>query len=266
MRECRPEEQGMGTGGVICLPLRRSRRGPSSERTRQPLDRCVGPRPSALFRVQSNASLRLRAAALGLAAVLLCFESGRTAAYGSTAESATISGRIVDDGSQGVSGVLVELTPVPAGGGRQKVVTGTDGAYSIKVPKGWAGMVRPKAAVCAVYSPESKSYTNVTADRPSQDYQVSYRTVLISGRVTDSSGKGIPGVTIGGLAAFTGTTYVTVVTGPDGSYRHRVLCGFSHPEVKPAKPNCVFTPVSRSYSGVTADLVNQNYQGSRQPP
>jgi hypothetical protein len=196
----------------------------------------------------------------------MCFAIGGAAAYDSAAESVAISGRVVDDGSTGVSGVLVELSPTGSGGGRQSAITGTDGTYSIKVQKGWTGRVRPKATACIIYSPESRSYTNVSADQSNQDYRTGYRTVVISGRVTDSSGNGIPGVTIGGLTAFTGTTYITVVTGPDGSYRHRVLCGFSHPEIKPAKPNHAFTPVSRNYSGVTADLVNQDYQGSRGSP
>ncbi len=199
-------------------------------------------------------------------AALLLIPIGGAQAYTLPAESVTIAGRVVDDGFRGVSGVLVELTPAPESGGRQTAVTGTDGAYTVKVPKGWTGRVRPRQTACAAYSPESRSYTKVTGDQPSGDYQISYRTVLIAGRVTDSSGKGIPGVTIGGLAAFTGTTYVTVVTGPDGFYHHRVLCGFSHPEIKPAKPGYVFIPVSRSYSGVTADLASQDYQGSLRTP
>jgi hypothetical protein len=196
----------------------------------------------------------------------MCFAIGGAAAYDSAAESLVISGRVVDDGSTGVSGVLVELSPAVPGGGRQTAITGTDGTYSIKVQKGWTGRVRPKSTACIIYSPESRSYTNVSTGQSGQDYRTGYRTVVIAGRVTDASGKGIPGVTIGGLTAFTGTTYITVVTGPDGFYRHRVLCGFSHPEIKPAKPNHAFTPVSRNYSGVTADLVNQDYQGSRGSP
>ncbi len=161
--------------------------------------------------------------------------------------------------------MILEYVPVLPDGDRQ-AATGADGTYSIKVPRGWTGRVRPKRIACAAFSPESRSYTKVVADRPGQDYHAAYRTVVISGRVTDASGTGMAGVTIGGLAAFTGTTYVTVVTGPDGFYRHRVLCGFSHPEVKPAKPNYAFVPVSRNYSGVTADLINQDYQAVRRPP
>ena len=267
MGDCRPEEQGMGTVGVICPPLSQSRRGARSERPRQSLDcRRVWPRPAAFFRVPNNTSHRLRTAALGLATLLICFVAVGAAADDSAAESVTISGRVVDDGSQGVSGIFVELVPAPAGGDRQTAMTGNEGAYSIKVPKGWTGRVRPRQNACAVYSPESRPYTKVTADQASQDYHAAYRTVVISGRVTDASGQGIPGVTIGGLSAFTGTTYVAVVTGTDGYYRHRVLCGFSHPEVKPAKPNYAFVPVSRVYSGVTADLANQDYQAIRRPP
>lgn len=266
MRDCRPEEQGMGTEGVICPPLSQSRRGAPSERPRQPLDCRVWPRPLAFFRVQNNTSQSLRTAALGLACLLVCFETAGAAVDNSAAESVTISGRIVDDGARGVSGVLVEVIPAVPSGDRQTVTTGTDGAYSAKVREGWAGRVRPKPAACTFYSPESKSFANVGADQPNQNFQTGFKTVLISGRVTDSSGKGIPGVVIGGLTSFTGTTYVTVVTGPDGSYRQRVLCGFSHPGIKPEKPSHVFRPVSRSYSGVSTDLVNQDYQGSPRTP
>jgi len=202
---------------------------------------------------------------LSLTAQLLSVGSVDAAAYDSAAESVTISGKILDDGSKGLSGVQMEFSPGLPGGGGQTVVTGSDGTYSVKVRKGWTGRARPKAAVCTVYAPASRSYTSISADQSNQDYQSGYRMVVISGRVTDSLGKGIPGVTMSGLTAFTGTSYVTVTTGPDGSYRHTVMCGFSLPAVKPVKPNHVFSPVSRNYTTVTADMVNQDYQGSGQP-
>jgi hypothetical protein len=221
---------------------------------RRTLEHCGGARPFGLPTL------------LILAPLLMLIAIGGARAYDLLAESVTISGRVVDDGARGVSGVLVELIPAVPSGDRQTVTTGADGTYSAKVQKGWTGRVRPKPTACAVYSPESKSYANLGVDQPNQNYQAGFKTVVISGRVADSAGKGIPGVVIGGLTAFTGTTYVTVVTGPDGSYRQRVLCGFSHPEIKPVKPNHVFRPVSRSYSGVSTDLVNQDYQGSQRAP
>ena len=201
---------------------------------------------------------------LSLAARLISACSPGAAADDSAASSVTVSGRIIDDSSRGLSGVQVELSPGMPGGGGQTVVTGADGSYSIKVPKGWTGRVRLKAAACTVYTPASRAYANISTDQMNQDYRSGYRTVVISGRVTDSSGEGIPGVTISGLTAFTGTSYVTVTTGPAGFYRHTVMCGFSHPEIKPVKPGHVFSPVSRVYSNVSADLVNQDYRASRQ--
>ncbi len=200
--------------------------------------------------------------AVSLGMQLLFTGPRSAAACGPDPELVSVSGKITDDRARGLPGVQLELSPeVPEG---RTVVTGADGTYAIKVRKGWTGRVTPKATGCTIYTPASRAYTNVSADQSNQDYQSGYRTVVISGRVTDSSGKGIPGVTIRGLTVFTGTSYVTVTTGPDGCYRHVVMCGFSHPEVKPVKPGHDFSPVSRGYVHVTADMSNQDYRGVRQ--
>jgi peptidoglycan/xylan/chitin deacetylase (PgdA/CDA1 family) len=48
-------------------------------------------------------------------------------------------------------------------------VTDTDGSYSVVVPYGWSGMVTP-TKIGYAFSPASRSYTNITADQPDQNY------------------------------------------------------------------------------------------------
>ena len=71
----------------------------------------------------------------------------------------------VISGNVGVAGATlsyVETTP-------RMVMSDVSGNYSISVPSGWTGTVTP-IHPCYNFSPANRSYTNVTANQPSQNY------------------------------------------------------------------------------------------------
>ena len=52
-------------------------------------------------------------------------------------------------------------------------VSDSAGNYTLSVPNGWSGNVTPSHA-CFTFSPSSRSYSNVTANEPSQDYTAAF--------------------------------------------------------------------------------------------
>ncbi|SFF56468.1 carboxypeptidase-like regulatory domain-containing protein [Thermoflexibacter ruber] len=94
---------------------------------------------------------------------------------------------------------------------------------------------------CSGCSPEPVSRygsLNVTITAP---------TITISGRITNSSGQGISGVSIGGTT-----------TNSTGNYSITVSVGYSG-ILTPILNAHAFSPASRSYYSVTTNQVNQDY-------
>lgn len=96
-------------------------------------------------------------------------------------------------------------------------------------------------ASCSGCSPEPASRygsLNVTITAP---------TITISGRITNSSGQGISGVSIGGTT-----------TNSTGNYSITVSAGYSG-TLTPILNAHAFSPTSRSYSSITTNQINQDY-------
>jgi uncharacterized protein YcfL len=73
--------------------------------------------------------------------------------------------RIAISGNVGVAGVTLSYTD-----GMAKIATSqSDGSYSLPVSYNWGGRITP-AHACYTFSPSSKSYGNVTANQPTQNY------------------------------------------------------------------------------------------------
>lgn len=80
------------------------------------------------------------------------------------AQNYTISGQIIDS-RQGIGGIAgVTMTGLPG-----NPTTGTDGNYSVQVPYGWSGLVKPQKIGYAIF-PLSREYAAVTIDVLHQDY------------------------------------------------------------------------------------------------
>lgn len=146
-------------------------------------------------------------------------------------------------GSTGIDGVTMNGLP-------GNPVSDSQGAYSATVPYGWGGMVKPTKTGYK-FTPTSRSYSNVTANKLNQNYTATQITYTISGNA------GTGGVTMNGLPG-------NPVTGSKGAYSASIPYGWSG-TVTPAKTGYKFTPTSRSYTNVTANKSGQNYTAQRAP-
>jgi hypothetical protein len=146
-------------------------------------------------------------------------------------------------GTTGISGVVMNGLP-------GNPVTGNQGAYSVTVPYGWSGTVKP-TKIGYTFKPVSKSYSNVTANKLSQNYTATQITYTISGNAGTGS------VTMNGLPG-------NPVTGSRGAYSASVPYGWSG-TVTPTKTGYTFTPTNRSYTNVTAKKSGENYTALRAP-
>ncbi len=156
----------------------------------------------------------------------------------------TISGRVTHQGV-GLEGVVLDgLTGGP--------VTDASGNYSVRVKVGWSGTVTPVSDGYS-FTPSAITYTNVSFHYSNQNYTTVTEFPAVSGSVYHSDGTGIEGVTLtfsdgGG----------SIVTGVSGAYSHEVGSGWSG-TVTPSLGGYAFNPSSRTYTGVTANITNQDY-------
>ncbi|MCP4258995.1 MAG: hypothetical protein GY774_16040 [Planctomycetes bacterium] len=75
-----------------------------------------------------------------------------------------ISGHVRTSSGAGIGGVNLAFSN---GGG--STVTDKSGLYAMRVPKGWSGTITPSKDDY-IFSPLQRSYLDVTADKPNQDY------------------------------------------------------------------------------------------------
>jgi hypothetical protein len=167
--------------------------------------------------------------------------------YAATPITYTITGRVTS-GSLGLQGVVI-------GGLPGNPVTNSNGDYSASVAYGWSGTATPSKAGYT-FVPLTRAYSNVTASQSGQDYAATENVVMraISGRVTSVGGSGLAGVAMGGLPG-------NPSTDGTGAYNASVSNGWSG-RATPSKAGYIFAPGYVDYSGVGADMPNQNYSGS----
>ncbi|MDD4554393.1 MAG: hypothetical protein PHP04_09340 [Bacteroidales bacterium] len=89
------------------------------------------------------------------------------------------------------------------------------------------------------------------------DFSVVGVPLLISGYVKDANSNPIAGVTL----TFSNISPATVVTNSAGFYSKEIPYGYSG-IATPSKGCYTFSPVSKSYSNVTTNQINQNYTGT----
>ncbi len=139
-------------------------------------------------------------------------------------------------GTAGTAGVTLRGLP-------NNPATNNDGSYIAIVNYGFTGTVTPEKRGYT-FKPASIPYTNVTTDLDNQNYFPEEITYTISGSV------GKEGVVMNGLQG-------NPISGPDGSYKAVVPYEWSG-TVKPDLIGYTFTPLSQTYSRVTANMT-QNY-------
>ena len=129
--------------------------------------------------------------------------------------------------------------------------TNASGEYTCTVAPGWSGTVTPSMAE-RVFTPASRSYTNVTAAQPSQGYTANATFYQVSGTVT-LNGIALPNVA---MAATGGPTCTT--TNNAGQYSCTVPFNWSG-SVTPTATGYSFGPASRSYTSVSSTQTAQTF-------
>jgi hypothetical protein len=121
--------------------------------------------------------------------------------------------------------------------------------------EGWSGTITPSLAG-HVFTPPSRSYSNVQANQTAQDYVASVvPTFTISGTVTKNA------VPLSGVS-FSGTNGAScTASDAAGNYSCTVTQGWSG-TITPSLAGHVFTPPSRSYSNVQVNQTAQDYVAS----
>lgn len=145
-------------------------------------------------------------------------------------------------GNTGTAAVILKYTD----GIARTVTSGANGAYSLLVSDGWSGSVTP-AKTGYIFSPASRSYTNVLASLTNQNYTATPLRAI-------SGNAGVAGATLSYLDG----TIKTVTANSNGAYTLQVPSGWSG-NVTPSKTGYTFSPVKRTYTNVTANLSKQNY-------
>jgi hypothetical protein len=180
--------------------------------------------------------------------------TNQTGDYIATAVSPVISGRVADANGTGIFDVTLTFSN---GGGT--ATTDANGNYVQAVPYGWSGTVTPSKTGFSI-EPASRTYTDVTTDQTGRNYTGTAVTPLISGRVADSNGTGLSGVTLvfsngGG----------TVTTDSNGNYLQAVPYEWSG-TVIPSKTGYIFEPAEREYDDVSKSLAAQDYTATAVTP
>lgn len=140
-------------------------------------------------------------------------------------------------GTAGLPGVTMDGLP-------GSPVTDHNGYYSVTVPYGWEGEVKPSRPGYT-FTPPSKRYTRVTRDYNTENYTAELITLKISGNVRQSNVRmdGLPG---------------NVVSNNNGIYTAEIEWGWAG-TVTPMKDGYAFEPAERIYPSLTNDQLNQNY-------
>jgi hypothetical protein len=176
-------------------------------------------------------------------------------AFPEVTQTYTISGAVTKaDGSGGLKGVILVFSH---GGGH--AVTDANGEYSHTVNEGWAGRVSPSLSGYT-FAPPYRLYTGVQGDLSSENYTANAVPLVISGRVLDSRGTGISGVTLTLSDSVSGESK-EAYTDFNGIYEEEVDHGWSG-TVTPTKEGYEFNPGEKTYENLSSDRLNQDYEGT----
>jgi hypothetical protein len=149
-------------------------------------------------------------------------------------------------GNAGTGGVILSYTD----GSSKTATADASGIYTLAVSYNWSGVVTP-ALVGYIFSPPSKTYTNVTSDLVNQNY-TAVALYTISGNA------GAAGVTL----SYTDGIAKTATSASDGTYTLTVPAGWSG-DVTPSLDGYTFTPAKITYTNVTVSKTGQDYVATK---
>lgn len=162
---------------------------------------------------------------------------GRVLIY--LAEEKTISGNV------GMGGVTINYIDQ---GVNKSVPVYADGSYTISVSNHWSGTITPNKLSFA-FTPNSRDYVNVSSNITDQNFVGTRFAYTISGNA------GVADATL----TYQNNGTKSVKTNQFGNYTILVPPGWSG-TIKPSHPLRSFSPASRTYTNISADQNDQNYQ------
>ncbi|HLP48524.1 MAG TPA: hypothetical protein VK469_21470, partial [Candidatus Kapabacteria bacterium] len=111
--------------------------------------------------------------------------------YTASSINYTISGTVRTADGKALRGVVMNGLP-------GNPTTNYSGEYCVTIPCGWSGTVTPSKS-CYSFNPAAKTYTNIQAKAPGENYIAVPSTYLISGTIKNIDGTPIEGVAMSGL-------------------------------------------------------------------
>jgi len=164
-----------------------------------------------------------------------------------TVPTYTVSGQVTDGSGNGVSNVTIT-------GGGQSITTSSNGSYTISGLTSGSYTIRASKTNCT-FSPSSHS-VSVPPDRSGRNFTASCTTptYTVSGRVTNSDGNAVSGVTISAGGK-------TATTNSNGSYTISGLAAGNY-NISASKDGYTFEPASRSVS-VPPDTTGQDFTATQ---
>jgi hypothetical protein len=191
-------------------------------------------------------------------------ESGFGPEKAATTRGTTISGKVKTSQGQEVAGVELRTSE-----SEEHTFTDDKGIYNLGVSPGWSGTVTPSKKGFD-FSPQVQKYNNVTEDQEEKNYTAEAIT-KISGRITDSKGGAVPGVSLSfsgtngnGNGSGSGSNSNYAQTDSRGDYTHTVPYRWTG-TVTPAKSGYRFDPPVKRYMEVMSAVPGNVYQAFRPP-
>lgn len=168
----------------------------------------------------------------------------RTLNFAGSFNHYTLQGRLVDAQGSAISNATLALS------GSESGVTQTDaeGNYSFTVLAEGDYTITPSKPYY-IFSPQQQGFNNLGGNQ-TVNFGGALRNYTISGRVTDGSGHGITGITVG----LSGTQTVTVRTGSDGSYSFNAAATGNYIVTPSIEQNQYsFAPLAASLNNLTSE-------------
>jgi hypothetical protein len=168
--------------------------------------------------------------------------AGQTFTITQSAITFTISGRVADGTSGGISGVTISLS----GAQTASAQTDASGNYSFtNLPVG--NYTATPLKLNYTFSPASQTFNNLGSDQTA-NFTGTPVTFSIAGQMTIGN-TGLGGVTV----TLDGTRPQTATTDLNGSYQFTGLMAGGNYTVTPSKTNYTFNPQNQSFNGLSAN-------------
>ncbi len=171
-----------------------------------------------------------------------------------TTPTYAISGTVTDAIGNRLSGVSVRANSTSHEG---TATTNNDGFYTItNLAAGDTYNVTPSQANYT-FNPSGRTIT-LNSNATNIDFA---RNPIISGRVTDSNGAGIPDVTVAAYSPSYSGVYDAATTASDGTYSLTSLISGGTYKIDPSKIGLSFTPQLLTYNNLSSDQTGADFTG-----